>query len=77
VYYADGPIEPTNPDLEQEVGAKTEGLVLHYCGNPDVYYEICGTRVFLVGGLSPVCLIMRIKRYVAPRTPRMRRAGVD
>jgi hypothetical protein len=35
VYYADGPIEPTNPDLEQEVGAKTEGLLPHYCGNPD------------------------------------------
>lgn len=52
--YADGSIEPTIPDPEQEGGAKSNGTVPHFCGNPDMWYEKSRNSQFLDGRvLSP------------------------
>ena len=36
--YADGSIEPTQKDPMSGM-PKTDGMVPHYCGNPNVHYE--------------------------------------
>lgn len=37
--YADGAIEPARPDENDGGTLKTDGMVPHHCGNPDVWYE--------------------------------------
>ena len=37
--YADGSIEPTQPDPNNGGMPKTDGMVPHYCGNPQIWYD--------------------------------------